>query len=526
MNTWDYIVVGAGHNGLSAACTLAMAGHSVLVLEQRGMIGGMAASYPYLKSAPEHLLSIGAMDDAFYSPSGLAKEFDLGRFGYNPIPLEHPYGWTNEDGDTLLLFSNFEKTLKEIKYYSPKDAKAYAELRSTFEFIADGIDRFGATAPDQIGKIDLVKTLYNVVRDKTIKKNLGRMISTSAFEMVSECFESESMRGLWAYWMSMSCPATVDGTGIFASAFANVHRGGIFRPQGGMTALVGGMAKLLASHGGEVRTATKVKQITVNSNGRGSRATGVLLEGGDVITAKKGVLANCAPQIALGELLETGVLPKVVEDSLKFIPANSVGVAPFKIDMAVGGKLAYGKAMAKRAARDDVDLRKATLMTGTLEDHLAQHSASIRGEVYDGELPLYFSILSGADPSVAPDEGDVFYLYANSPLNPKQGWNQLSAEYERRVMQGVAKYVDGFENEVGRVVTNPDGFISEFSAPNACYFHVDSIPSRLGGNRPTAELGGYSAPVEGLFLASSGCHPSGGVTGLPGHLAAKHVLKQ
>jgi hypothetical protein len=65
---------------------------------------------------------------------------------------------------------------------------------------------------------------------------------------------------------------------------------------------------------------------------------------------------------------------------IDFIPANSIAVAPFKIDIAVGGPLFYPKAQAKRAKRDSIDVRKTTFMTGTLEEHLIQHKACLRGE--------------------------------------------------------------------------------------------------------------------------------------------------
>src|SRR5215471_16296252 len=99
-NTWDYIVIGAGHNGLTAGCTLAMAGKSVLVVEQRFMAGGLSVSHPFVKEAPNHHLSIGAMDDALMATSTLVDQLGLRQYGYDAKLLAAPYGWMNEDGDT------------------------------------------------------------------------------------------------------------------------------------------------------------------------------------------------------------------------------------------------------------------------------------------------------------------------------------------------------------------------------------------------------------------------------------------
>ena len=254
-------------------------------------------------------------------------------------------------------------------------------------------------------------------------------------------------------------------------------------------------------------------------------AKGVRLSSGQEFFASEAVLANCAPQVAMGELIDKDALDEQIRRQVDYIPANSLDVAPFKIDIAAGGRLCYPKAQQKRKQRDAADLRKTTFMTGTLEQHLIQHAACKRGEMVDFKLPLYFAILSGADPSIAPEGGDVFYLYANSPLNPIGGWAANKQTFSEQVMASVQPFIDGLESELGRVETCPQDFIDQFSAPNAAYFHVDMIPTRLGPNRPSPELGGYSTPIQGLYLGSCGNHPTGGVSGMPGKLAAEHALK-
>ena len=520
--TWDYIVIGAGHNGLSAACALARANKSVLVLDQRPIIGGLAASHNYLENAPRHLLSVGAMDDALMAPSSLVDDFQLRQYGYDPIALEHPYGWMNEDGDTLLLFSDFDRTVEEIRYFSAPDARSYQEVRSTIDFVMGCLDSLGSKQPSDIGKLDFVGTLLKAARDKRIRKTLSRMLCTNAFEMIAETFESEAMRGLWAFWACMFAPATVEGDGIYLAGFGNVHRTGIYRPRGGMSGLVNAFAGYFKERGGEIRLDSKVAKILVKDN----IARGVQLDNGEQLGAGQGVIANCAPQVALGELLEAGVLDDRMIRRLDFIPANSVDVAPFKIDMATSGKLGYPRARKKRAGRDATDIRKTTFMTGTLEQHILQHEACKRGERVDFLPPMYFSILSAVDESIAPPEGDVLYIYANVPLQPVDGWAESKPGYGSQIMASCSRFIDGLETEIGRIETCPQDFIAQYSTPNAAYFHVDMIPTRMGNNRPAAGLGGYQSPVEKLFLAGAGSHPAGGVCGLPGKLGAEYALSK
>src|SRR5215472_9747904 len=109
-DAFDFVVVGGGHNGLSAACTLSASGASVLVLEARDHLGGLANSGPFLPEAPGHILSLGAMDDMFMSCTPFISELGLQRYGYSGAPVEAPYGWIGDDGSTLLLFADLDRT--------------------------------------------------------------------------------------------------------------------------------------------------------------------------------------------------------------------------------------------------------------------------------------------------------------------------------------------------------------------------------------------------------------------------------
>lgn len=521
-NTWDYIVVGAGHNGMTAACTLAMAGKSVLVVEQRFMPGGLSITYPFVKEAPNHYLSVGAMDDALMAHSPMVDDLKLRQYGYDAVPLAAPYGWMSEDGDTLLLHKSFERTVEEIKYFSPKDAQTYIDYRAAIDFVMGGLEHVMPYHPGRIPKTELLKMVLPLATDRKLRKQLSRMLSVTAFEMFSETFESEAMRGLWAYWACMFAPATVQGSGAYIASFGSVHRAGIYRPIGGMSGMINAMQKCLEAHKGEVRCNSKVEELIMD----GKRVKGVRLVGGEELFASRGVLANCAPQVALGKLLPASAKDREFENKIKFIPANSVAVAPFKIDMAIGGPLSYPKAQEKRKKRDDMDVRKTTFMTGTLEDHIAQHKACLRGEQVDFLPPMYFAIMSANDASIAPKGEDVFYIYANVPINPIGGWTAENKEkYSKQIMASVSRFVSGLDKEIGRVEHTPRDFEEQFGAPNGAYFHVDMIPTRMLMNRPAPGLGGYKTPYDGLYLASAGSHPSGGVCGWAGRLAAQEAMR-
>ncbi|MFA5632711.1 MAG: NAD(P)/FAD-dependent oxidoreductase [Porticoccaceae bacterium] len=519
--TWDYIVVGAGHNGLSAACTLAAAGRSVLVLDQRTLCGGLAISHPFVEGAPHHHLSIGAMDDALMAHSSLVDDLRLRDYGYRAVPLSVPYGWMSPEGDTLLLHSDFARTVEEIRYFSPRDARTYQEIRGAVDFVMGALERFSTCHPARLPRRELARRLFALAGDRRLRKLIGRMLASSAFEMIAETFHSEAMRGLWAFWASMFAPPTLPGTGIYLAAFGNVHRSGIFRPLGGMSAMIRAFEQGLLQQGGEIRLGHRVEQLLMKNR----RVTGVRVAGGQEFSARRAVLAGCAPQIALDSLLPDDARNETLRTKLEFMPASSVAVAPFKVDMAVAGPLRYRRAQVRRAVRDNLDVHGTTFMTGTLEQHIAQHQACLRGEPVDFATPLYFACLSANDRSIAPEGQDVLYLYANVPVEPIGGWDSCKVHYSESILQTARHYIDGLDAEIGRVETSPRDFEIRFGAPRGCYFHVDMLPSRLLMNRPAPGLGGYKTPLEGLFLAGAGSHPGGGVCGWPGRLAAEEAMR-
>ncbi|MFE3000548.1 phytoene desaturase family protein [Nocardia sp. NPDC059246] len=520
--SWDYIVIGAGHNGLSAACTLAEAGASVLVVEQLSIIGGLSASFPYLSEAPEHVLSLGAMDDMFMSSTSLAADLGLARYGYSATRLDHPYGWIGEDGETLLLFHDYERTLADIRYFSPQDARAYAELRPTLDWILDAQQAVMTSHPARLPKKELVRKLLQLAPSRRLRRTLGQILTTNLVEMVAETFESDQMRALCTYWASMIGPIDLDGGGFYCVGLAAVHRKpGVMRPRGGMGGLMNAFAGHLAAHKGEIRTGTAVERILADEHG----ARGVRLADGTELFAEHGVLATCAPQIALGKLLDDGVLDSATRAKVAMLPANANNSATFKIDMAVSARVGYPAAEARRKLRDDADIRRTALMTGTFEDQIAQLRQIKKGATLPSP-PVYMAILSASDRSLAPDGQDVLYLASNVPAEPVGGWPANKEAFTETVLGSVRRYMGGLDAEIGRVVMCPADFEERYNAPRGTYFHVDMTPLRLAMNRPARGLGGYRTSVPGFYLAGAGTHPGGGVSGWPGRLAARTALEE
>jgi len=427
-NTWDYIVVGAGHNGLSAACALAARGASVLVVERQPVIGGLSASHAYLAEAPQHLLSLGAMDDMFMAGTSLAEDLDLASYGYSASRLEHPYGWIGESGETLLLFHDAARTEAEIRRFSPRDARAYAELRPALDWILDIQDLLTTSHPARLPKGALLRKLVKVAPDRALRRQLARLATSNVVEFVADTFESDPLRALCAYWASMIGPIDADATAFYTVGLAAISRKqGVMRPRGGMSGLMDAFAGHLVAHGGEIRTGVTVDKVLVQNG----RAYGVRLEDGTELEAGRGVLATVAPQLALGRLLDDTVLTSGDRAKVALIPASSNNSATFKIDLAVAGRAGYPAAEALRQRHDGADIRRTALMTGTFEDQIAQLNAIRRGETIDNP-PVYMAILSASDSSIAPDGEDIVYLACNVPVEPRGAGRRRRTSSRRR----------------------------------------------------------------------------------------------
>ncbi len=517
---YDFVVIGGGHNGLSAACTLGASGASVLVVEQCEVLGGLSTSHAYLPEAPRHVLSLGAMDDMFMSCTSIVEDLRLRRHGFETVPVPAPYGWIGPEGQTLLLFADLDRTLAEVRRYSPHDARAYADLQPALSWIFRALVSVMSRHPAELPKRELGKQLLRLAPDRATRRRLGQVMTSNLVELMAETFRSDAMRSLGTYWGSMIGPIDADGGGFYCVGLAAVHsKPGVQRPRGGMRSVVGALASRARSLGVEIRTGCGVAEVVV----RGGEARGVLLADGTVVDARRGVLAAVPPQTAYGPLLEDGVVDSGVATKVAMMPASGNNSATFKVDLAVGGRVTFPAAQAHRDRIDRHDLRTVSLMTGTFADQIEQLRLIRQGRSL-AEPPSYLAVLSGLDPTVAPAGQDVVYLASNVPAQPREDWAEVRDRYAESVLTTAREHLAGLDAELGRLVTSPADFGKQYATPNGSYFHVDMTPLRLAMNRPAPGLGGYRGPVAGYFHAGAGSHPGGGVSGWPGRLAAQTAL--
>jgi phytoene dehydrogenase-like protein len=315
---------------------------------------------------------------------------------------------------------------------------------------------------------------------------------------------------------------SLSGTGACFLWLATMHRYKCQRPIGGVQAIPNALVNRLRSNGGTILTNTHVAEILLKAG----RACGVRLVNGDEIAARRAVLGACDPRTTLEHLLPPGTLSSEMEDRVRNIPVANNNYGQMKVDIALSGRL--GMSRHNQWRRDGLDLRYSSHIVGTevgIEKAFARSAAGLLPESKD--YSLWPVIPTAADRSQAPDGQDTLYLYsAVSPYRPLEGWEKLKARAGDDIIDLASTFYDGLNTlEIGRqVLTNED--IARSAHPTGGNItHVDMVLGRLGPLRPARGLAGFRTPVEGLYIGSAGCHPGGGITGAPGYLSAREILR-
>jgi phytoene dehydrogenase-like protein len=452
----------------------------------------------------------------FLQASNVVADLGLARYGYREIPGDPANVYLRDDGSSIALWRDARRTAEEIRRFSAADAEAYRDFaRVLATFIGIGLP-FLLTNPcrPQLGA--LARMAKAAARGRRELRHLPSILIAPVAQTIDERFRHPVVRDYLAAMCGAVGPITTDGSGVLLLLFAFMHRFGAWRIAGGTQTLPDALTRALVANGGTLRTGAAVAEIIVEGN----RATGVRLETGEQITARRGIIAGCDPRTALGRLLPAGTLDPAVEARVAHIPTWADGWADIKVDVALSGRLRLDRHETWR--NDGLDLREPGVFVGGYDEAIAAYRSARAGGV-PSPPNLYAAVPTGLDPGQAPAGQDTLYLWANPmPLNPETGWEAAT----KAVIARAADFYGGIEElEIGRLSENPDQRSRRLGLTAGSVYHTDMTLFRMGPLRPALGLGGFRTPVEGLYLGSAGSHPSGGVTGLPGQLAAREIIR-
>ena len=521
----EVVVVGAGHNGLVAACYLAKAGIDVLVVERWSTPGGMTSTNPMAPEAPEHLINEASIHASLFRTTNIDAELELSaKYGLRQRLINPAHVHLGPEGESIAMWRDPMRTVEEIRRFSRRDAQNWVELSNIIaSATAMGLPlmQTNPTRPE-FGKV--MQTLKAVAKGRKELREIIRWASISQAQAIEERFEHPMVRGPLTVNLPFM-PFRSDLSGWALIYLGVLQKWGVAMFEGGTGAFPAALIRCLEAHGGRVRLAAPVEELVV----RGGRVTGVVLDGGEEIQATRAVLTACGPTIVLNKMLPAGLLPDRLARAAENIPTTSTGWGNTKINVALKGRVELPRHQAWRANNlpgDPVNLRLPCVTWSTHEQSLIAGEQAAKGEVPE-MIPGLSQVTTEFDPKMAPAGNDTWWFWSGLvPCRPNEDWDTVRTKIEANVLKDCAQYYEGLDSlEIARRTLSPHDLEARFGAPDGNVYHVDPIISRFGPSRPAMGLGGYKTPVPGLYLSGSGTHPIAGINGMPGMNAAKTLIK-
>ena len=516
---YDAVVIGAGHNGLVAAVTLAEAGYHVLVVEAASEAGGALRSAELTRPGYVHDVFATNLNlflgSAFYASHRGALE----RHGFGVAASTRPYASAFPDGTALGVTTDRDETLAELGAASPGDAAGWRELDALFDRLSSVLFRtYAARAPSwELARVGL-GALRSAGPSGMVA--LGRLLLSSCRELVDEYLVTEKAKALIAPWgLHLDFGPDVAGGAVFPflEAFAD-QRGGMAVAKGGARTLVDALVGVLRAHGGELRTATRVTRVSV----RDGRAVGVELDTGERVTAARAVVAGVTPTSLAGDLLGPADLPG---PSRRALTTYRYGPGTMMLHLSLSAPVPW--AAGERLASF------AYVHLAPYVDDLARAYADALAGRLPAEPLLVVGQTSAVDPTRVPDGGHMLWvqvrpLPAAAPTRRRGGWDDVAPRYAERVMQKLERYAPGIRELVtGMAVLSPADL--ERQNPNLVGGDSLSGSMHLRQNfllRPAWGMSGYRTPVRDLWMIGASTWPGGGLNAVSGYQAAQRIVRR
>jgi phytoene dehydrogenase-like protein len=500
---YDVVVMGAGHNGLTAAAYLAKAGQKVLVLERKPYFGGGVVTRELTVPGWRH--DVHSNVHIMIQGNPMLRNDELGllaRFGLEYIYPELPHASIFDDGRVIRSWKDLDRTCQGFAEFSPRDAEAYRKFVGISQSVLPMFMAGLYEPPLPMGA-------FVAMLDQSDEgRFLLDIMQRSALDVVNRYFESE--------WLKIHIVRLVTenlqmpdelGTGMGALLMPGIiHTFGVSMPKGGSGELSKALVRAIEHWGGEVRCDAEVARVLVS----GGRAEGLRLASGETIYARDAVIGAIHPRV-LGRFVTETPSP-VLERAAQVTPST------FSICML---HMALRERARLRAPEGDGAVMTELLSTHRMQDMLADYDVLRRGGVPARRL-IAGGDNAANDPSRVPEGAGVFYGVTFAPYALEDGgpaaWDRVKEEVADGSLAYFRKFYANLDdsNILGRCVRSP--LDHERESP-ASFVQGDvhgcaPFMYQTGGHRPTPDLGQFTVPgVDGLYLVGPFMHPGGGVFG-------------
>jgi phytoene dehydrogenase-like protein len=522
---YDAIVIGGGHNGLTAAAYLAGAGLSTIVLERREMIGGCCVTE---EIAPGCRASTTSYIASMLRPE-VIRDLELSSFGLRMIPCDPNIQVPFSDGRLIRWWSDMDRTVDGLRQFSVKDAETFVRIDAELKKLARYLQPFFLEPPPKLGApgIDGLFELFRMgKRFKSISAaEIAQFVSFmtgSLGEFLDRHYESEEIKTLVLANNVYGKHGGPYQPGTSLGLLFHLLSGGEHELQGfnghvigGMGAITSALAAAARKRGAEIRTSAPVGRILV----RGGRASGVALEDGTEIHARL-VLSNADPKRTYLGLVEARELPGEFREKI-----NGIKMAGpcAKVNLALGEEPQF---IGTPAGSSPGERTNYTLVR-SLE--FAERCCDIAkfGEIPE-DLWVDCVVASNVDDNLAPRGKHIMTCFVQYvPYKLRHGtWDENRELLGDRVVRKIAEFAPNVSNAIlARHILTPLDLERTYGLTEGNIFHGDLTLDQLFFMRPVPGCADYRSPIAGLYLCGAGAHPGGGVTCAPGHNAAKQVLR-
>jgi phytoene dehydrogenase-like protein len=524
----DALIIGGGHNGLVCAAYLAAAGLKVTVLERRSVVGGAAVTEEF---HPGFRNSVAAYTVSLLNPK-VIRDLDLPRHGLRVVERQLSNFLPLDESRYLKVGGG--RTEQEVAKFSARDAGRLKDYAERLDIIADVLRDLVLETPPNVTAGSWLEALPELLRSARLGKRIARLdlpmrrelldlFVKSAGDYLDTWFDSDPIKAAYGFDGIVGNYASPYSAGsayvLLHHVFGEVNgrKGAWGHALGGMGAISQAMSKAAAERGVEIRTSSPVREVIVETG----RAVGAVLESGEAIRARC-VVSNLNPKLLFGRLIDAAVLAPAFRDRMAHWRCGS---GTFRMNVALS-ELPDFRVLPGRATAEHHT--SGIIMAPTLA-YMDRAYLDAKAGGWSRQPIVEMLIPSTLDDSLAPAGRHVASLFCQHVAPELPGgasWDDHREEVADVMIDLVNQHAPNFKASIlGRQIMSPLDLERTFGLIGGDIFHGALSLDQLFSARPMLGHGDYRGPLKGLYMCGAGTHPGGGVTGAPGHNAAREILK-
>jgi phytoene dehydrogenase-like protein len=522
----DALIIGAGHNGLVCAAYLAAAGLKTRVLERRRVVGGAAVTEEF---HPGFRNSVASYTVSLLNPK-VIRDLQLARHGLKVVERKLSNFLPLEDGQFLKVGA--DQTEREVAKFSARDAARLGAYAQRLDAIADMLRDVVLETPPNVTSGSWLEALPELIRglhlgrrvaklDMVLRRELLDLFVKSAGDYLDRWFESAPIKAAYGFDGIVGNYASPYSAGsayvLLHHVFGEVNgnKGAWGHALGGMGAITQAMARAAGERGADIRTGASVREVIVESG----RAVGVITENGETFRARC-VISNLNPKLLYGRLIDPGTLP---QDFRERMERWRCGSGTFRMNVALAELPDFS------VLRGPGDHHTAGIIMAPSLAYMDQAYSDAKSGGWSKRPIVEMLIPSTLDDSLAPPGQHVASLFCQhvAPVLPNgASWDEHREAVADLMIELVTSHAPNFKAAVlGRQIMSPLDLERTFGLIGGDIFHGALSLDQLFSARPMLGHGDYRGPLQGLYMCGSGTHPGGGVTGAPGHNAAREIIR-